>query len=430
MPCASSVVIERCSSADIRQLISELAENAAHPDESKACYKILHRIFHEKSLTRSKEAARLMLALGDQDLLRALRRRYSKNSCTGSYDVRGISTKSESKQINGTPVSHIEKSGDVIHMVFSESGMNQATSLDGFQEKSFMGRTKMANSGHGESMVQKKSHKISFQRGQTSRLRNTMLLLENPVSEDKKTNQYSPEEVMIDKDLEDVSAVSNVLARTHSASNITKNADSTKHFGYLSNLSTSTVSEGSLDSDTLGWSNENFVRPSSRPAPVLSDNSRRHIKRVLQLTGLHHRPRAVHLPDGRIRIPASLPVIPSTTFNRMNSLNYVSKISDKIQKRKDIRKISMVDAMEAPEYELPKNIFEDLHVVKQHRRSFFADGNSLVEVRPRTMPTAPTLIATHTAEGKFNVPIDIESNRRAILAINTIYSALHPHQNY
>ncbi|XP_041460810.1 uncharacterized protein LOC121411965 [Lytechinus variegatus] len=413
------------SMADIRQLISELAKNTAHPDESKACYKTLHRIFHEKSLTRSKEAARLMLALGDQDLLRALRRRYSNNSCTGSYDVRGISTKSESKQINGTPVSHIEKSGDVIHTVFSESGMNQATSLKDFQEKSFMGRRKMANSGHGESMVQKKSHKISFQRKQTSRLRNTMLLRENPVTEDEKTNQYSPEEVMIDKDLEDVSAVSNFLARTHSASNITKNADSTKPFGYLSNSSTSTVSGGSLDSDKLGWNNENFVKPSSRPAP--DDNSRCHTKRVLQVTGLHHRPRAVHLPDGKIRIPASLPVIPSTTFNRMNSLKYVSKISDKIQKRKNFRKISMMDAMEAPEYELPKNIFEDLHVVKQHRRSFFADGNSLVEVRPRTMPTAPTLIATHTAEGKFHVPIDIESNRRAILAINTIYNALHSH---
>ncbi|XP_011679648.2 uncharacterized protein LOC105445603 [Strongylocentrotus purpuratus] len=470
----------RLIKADIRHLISELAPNTAQPGKSKACYRALHRIFHEKSTIRSKEAARLMLALGDPDLLRALQRRYSKPDCSGYIDVQRRYKHSDTKKIHGVPVGRIEMSGDVIHTVFSETGVTQDASHDSKGDKSVMERKELINSEQRKAIINNTScgdqpfpsrsnlgGNISLQEYSfsVSEDRKTCLATSSKPTNGteganigvidvagsikygvqvtsssvsagcppfKKTSMVLTEEVVADKkqsvclrkDLVGMSAPSNIPARTDSVSNYLEKAGTVQPLGYLSSLCASPVPQDSLDQATLMWNHKQYPRPSSGPAILLSDNSPDQKKRVLHATSLHRRPGAISLPDGRISIPASIPKMPSSTLiNRVKSSQEVSLMSNISQTRKNIvmTSMGMMDPMNSStRYELPQGIFEDLHVVKQHRRSCFADGNSLVEVRPRSMPTAPTLIATHTPDGKFNVPIDIESNRRAILVINAM----------
>lgn len=373
----------------------------------------------------------------------------------------------------------MEMSGDVIHTVFSETGVNQGASHHYKGDQPVMERNELINSERrkviinntsfgdqsfpsrsnlgGSILLQGNSFSVSEHKSLATpsiqpngtdganigfidvagSLKSGVQVTSSSVSAVfppfKKTSMVLPEEGMADekqsvclrKDLVDLSAPSNIPARTDSVSNYFEKAGTVQPLGYLSSVCASPVSKDSLDQATLMWNHNQYPRPSSGPAILLSDNSPDQKKRVLHVTSLHHRPGAIRLPDGRISIPASIPKMPSnsTLINHVKSSQEVSLMSNISQTRKNIvmAPMGMMDPMNSSDgYELPQGIFEDLHVVKQHRRSCFADGNSLVEVRPRSMPTAPTLIATHTPDGKFNVPVDIESNRRAILVINAM----------
>ncbi|XP_072180233.1 uncharacterized protein [Diadema setosum] len=71
---------------------------------------------------------------------------------------------------------------------------------------------------------------------------------------------------------------------------------------------------------------------------------------------------------------------------------------------------------------LPANIFKNLEVIRTHRRSSYADGDSLVEVQPATLPGSPTMFAYQDAEGAIRVPMDIQSNQKAL----AVYRSMTP----
>eukprot|EP00057_Strongylocentrotus_purpuratus_P010939 XP_011665413.1 PREDICTED: uncharacterized protein LOC105438816 [Strongylocentrotus purpuratus] len=67
-----------------------------------------------------------------------------------------------------------------------------------------------------------------------------------------------------------------------------------------------------------------------------------------------------------------------------------------------------------PSNGIPQDIMKDLAVIRIHRRSSYADGDSLVEVQPSSLPGSPTMFAYRDPEGRIRVPLDMHCNQKAL----------------
>lgn len=67
-----------------------------------------------------------------------------------------------------------------------------------------------------------------------------------------------------------------------------------------------------------------------------------------------------------------------------------------------------------------QDILNDLAVIRTHRRSSYADGDSLVEVQPACLPGSPTMFAYRDPQGGIRVPLNMQCNQQALAAYRNI----------
>ena len=72
---------------------------------------------------------------------------------------------------------------------------------------------------------------------------------------------------------------------------------------------------------------------------------------------------------------------------------------------------------------VPSDILKDLVITRTLRRSSYADGNSLVEVKPASLPGSPTMFAYRTPTGCIRVPMDMQSNQNALATYHNMKEA-------
>ncbi|XP_072181576.1 uncharacterized protein [Diadema setosum] len=459
--------------ADISRLCPLLAKNTTNPEETMLCYRSLLDVFNESSIERSREAARLILAIGEPNVLRALKRRYteqgttpdsfscqastSRQSCQLLGKVKSPSASPKRAPINSSTIRGCRNwltSGPTVGKGSTEPGRyfvddnTRVPSTSGDSGVSISSTNTASNCNN--SNIEATS---SSGNAQCSRTINPTLSEVSTFSDHAGINMISqhvinhgnsnPDSHLKKKDL-NVSPPKKVDMEPK-VKGTPSDMVAEKKQGAVNKDMSSRIPEPlqCMTSDAIRRvPGLTCSQPRSLLEPVSSSTCLynevyldRHDSTICLPTVMPKDPDATQIPNQKffpeltlvrcdespivhVYEKSSGTVYPAGTPHIITLCNTSTPVA--MLQQPTIVPMTTQSATSEDIVKITREILDDLQVVRQHRRSCFADGNALVEVRPRSLPAAPTMIATQSPSGEFHVPMDIGSNRRAVLAIKAL----------